>query len=145
MAKTVSSVVVALPPEAVFETLTDLSRFGEWLVFHDSWRGATPSRESLREGVSVSSVLEVKGATAPFDWTVDAYTPPSEFRFSGKEKGVKVRIVLAVRPAGSGSEVSFQLELGGLPMAGPVGKAVVKSLSDDVKTSVAQFGALVGA
>ena len=90
-------------------------------------------------------MLAVKGATAPFDWTVDAYAPPTEFRFSGKEKGVKVGISMSVKPSGAGAEVTFQLELGGLPMVGPVGKAAVKSLSGEVEESVQRFGALFGA
>lgn len=142
MAKTRSSVVVPVSPADAFAMLTDPARMGDWLMFHGGWRSEAPSRDSLRAGASVASVLMVKGATAPFDWTIDAYTPPTEFRFSGKERGVRVGIQLSVQPVSSGAEATFQLELGGLPMAGPVGTAVVKSLSGEVTESMQRFKAM---
>lgn len=142
MAKTRSSVVVPVSPADAFTMFTDPTRFDDWLVFHGGWRGEAPSRDSLSVGASVASLLVVKGATAPFDWTVDADSPPTEFRISGKEKGVKVGILFSVQPMGSGAEATLQLELGGLPMAGPVGKAVVKSLSGEVEESMQRFESL---
>ncbi|NLE82650.1 MAG: SRPBCC family protein [Rhodococcus sp.] len=140
MAKTLSSIVVPVSPDQAFAALTDFTRYGDWLIFHHSWRGEVPKRESLGVGSKVSSVLVVKGNTLPFDWQISVYSPPRELRFSGKEKGLQVTIKLSVAPRGGrGSEVTFQLELGGLPAVGPIGKAAVKSLHGDVEESMARF------
>ena len=39
MAKTSDSVSVALSPEEAFAAASDLSRFDDWLILHDGWRG----------------------------------------------------------------------------------------------------------
>ncbi len=142
MAETTAMIAIDAPPESVFALMTDPETFGDWLVFHDSWRGAPPAADALRAGLKVATVINVKGQRMPFDWKIDAYSPPAELRFSGKEKGVKVAIDLRVVPAGAGSSVSFRLELGGLPAMGPIGKAAVRQLHDDVEESLEQLRGL---
>lgn len=120
----------------MFALMTDLERFGDWMVFHDGWQGEAPAPSALKKGLKATSLLNVKGQVLPFDWTIDAYDPVKQLRFSGKEKGVKVSIALGVRTATAGSDVSFSLELTGLPVVGPIGKAVVKQLAGDVELSL---------
>ena len=144
MAKTSASIDVDLTPEQAFAAVTDMDRYGDWLVFHGGWHGAPPEQGSIGKGTEVSTMLQVKDASLPFHWKVDAFTAPREFRFSGKEKGVKVGVSLAVKASGTGSTVSFELELRGLPVAGPIGKAVVKQLRPDVEESLTRFAAAFG-
>ncbi|MFT3715982.1 MAG: SRPBCC family protein [Gordonia sp. (in: high G+C Gram-positive bacteria)] len=138
MAKTSDSIHVDLSPEDTFAAASDLPRFDDWLVLHDGWRGDIP--ENLGVGTKATSVVTVKGARVRFDWTIDTYDPPKRVRFSGSGKGgVKAKIDLTVKPDGDGSEVTFVIELGGLPMIGPAGKAAAKAVHGDVHRSLVRF------
>ncbi len=144
MAKTSATVEVRVAQGEAFELLTTPERLGEWLVFHQSWQGDPPLRSALGKDARIDTVIDVKGTSLPLTWKIDAYDDPRDFRFSSKAKGVKIMIALAVAPAGAGSQVTFTLELGGLPVVGPIGKKAVDFLHDDVERSLEQFRTLVG-
>ncbi|GAC57517.1 hypothetical protein GOHSU_21_00090 [Gordonia hirsuta DSM 44140 = NBRC 16056] len=143
MAKTSDSVYVDLSPEDAFAAASDLSRFDDWLVLHDGWRAEVPEPADLAVGTKATSVVKVKGTRVRFDWKIDTYEPPRRVRFSGNGKGgVKAKIDLTVKPSGTGSEVTFQIDLGGLPLMGPVGKAAAKAVHGDVQKSLIRFRGL---
>ncbi len=140
MAKTSDSLYVDLTPEEAFAAASDLSRFDDWLVLHDGWRHDVPAPDDLAVGTKATSVVKVKGTRVRFDWKIDTYDPPKRVRFSGSGKGgVKAKIDLTVKPKDSGSEVTFLIDLGGLPLMGPVGKAAAKAVQGDVHRSLANF------
>ncbi|MEZ5210924.1 MULTISPECIES: type II toxin-antitoxin system Rv0910 family toxin [unclassified Gordonia (in: high G+C Gram-positive bacteria)] len=140
MAKTSDSIHVDLSPEDTFAAASDLSRFDDWLVLHDGWRGDVPSPDDLAVGTRATSVVKAKGTRVRFDWKVDTYDPPRRVRFSGNGKGgVKAKIDLTVEPDGDGSTVTFLIDLGGLPLMGPVGKAAAKAVHGDVHASLTRF------
>ncbi|GAC56452.1 hypothetical protein GOHSU_07_00060 [Gordonia hirsuta DSM 44140 = NBRC 16056] len=144
MAKTSAWIDTALAPQEAFAALTDLSRFGDWLVFHDSWQDTVPKPADVAEGRTIASVINVKGTAIPLRWTVQTYRAPQAFRFAAKEKGVKVAIGFTVEPAGPGARIGFELGLSGLPVVGPIGKKVVQELHDDVVASLDRFAVLLG-
>lgn len=138
MAKTSDSIHVDLNPEDTFAAASDLARFDEWLVLHDGWRREVPTE--LGVGTAATSVVKAKGTRVRFDWKIDTYDPPRRVRFSGNGKGgVKAKIDLTVEPDGDGSQVTFLIDLGGLPLMGPVGKAAAKAVHGDVHRSLVQF------
>lgn len=140
MAKTSDSITVDLSPEDTFAAASDLSRFDEWLILHDGWRGRVPASEELVVDTAVTSVVKAKGTRVRFDWKIDTYEPPKRVRFSGNGKGgVKAKIDLTVKPDGDGSEVTFLIDLGGLPLMGPVGKAAAKAVHGDIHRSLERF------
>lgn len=140
MAKTSDSIHVELSPEDTFAAASDLARFDEWLVLHDGWRREVPTE--LAVGTEATSVVKAKGTRVRFDWKIDTYDPPRRVRFSGSGKGgVKAKIDLTVEPDGDGSEVTFLIDLGGLPLMGPVGKAAAKAVHGDVHKSLEKFRA----
>lgn len=142
MAKTSDSVSVALSPEEAFAAASDLSRFDDWLILHDGWRGDVPGPGDLAVGTKVTSVVKAKGTRVRFDWKIDAFDPPNRVRFSGNGKGgVKAKIDLTVKPSAEGSEVTFLIDLGGLPLMGPVGKAAAKAVHGDIQKSLVRFRA----
>ncbi|GAA3968362.1 type II toxin-antitoxin system Rv0910 family toxin [Gordonia caeni] len=143
MAKTSDSISVDLSPEDTFGAASDLSRFDDWLILHDGWRGQVPTADDLAVGTAVTSVVKAKGTRVRFDWKIDTYDPPQRVRFSGNGKGgVKAKIDLTVKPSGNGSEVTFLIDLGGLPLMGPVGKAAAKAVHGDIHRSLERFKAI---
>lgn len=129
-----------LSPEDTWKYACDLARFDDWLVLHDGWRSELPAPQDLRAGTKVSSVVKVKSARVRFDWVVEQFDPPHEVRFKGSGKGgVKAKIELTVKPTGDGSNVTFTLELGGLAMIGPAGKAATMATKGDLQESLRRF------
>ncbi|GAA4738634.1 SRPBCC family protein [Gordonia alkaliphila] len=143
MAKTSDSISVDLTPDDTFAAASDLARFDDWLLLHDGWRREVPT--GLAVGTKATSVVKAKGTRVRFDWTIDTYDPPRRVRFSGNGKGgVKAKIDLTVEPDGTGSKVTFLIDLGGLPLMGPVGKAAAKAVHGDVHRSLERFREIFG-
>lgn len=144
MAKTSDTIAIALSPEDTFAAVSDLARFDDWLELHDGWRGEVPTE--LAVGTTATSVVSVKGARVRFDWTIDKFDRPTRVLFSGHGKGgVKAKIDLTVKPSGDGSEVTFLIDLGGLPLIGPAGKAAAKAVHGDIHRSLIRFTKAFGA
>lgn len=142
MASVKETVTVPLSPDVAWGHVQDLSRFDEWLTIHDGWRSDLPSPDQMSKGTKVASVVAVKGTRVRFDWTVDSYDPPTKVGLKGSGKGgVKVKLALSVAPSGDGSTVAIDLDLGGLPMMGPAGKAAAKLVSSDLRESLEKFTA----
>lgn len=140
MAKTSDSISVDLSPDDTFAAASDLSRFDDWLLLHDGWRRDVPGPGELAVGAKATSVVKAKGTRVRFDWTIDTFDPPRRVRFSGNGKGgVKAKIDLTVEPDGTGSKVTFLIDLGGLPLMGPVGKAAAKAVHGDIHRSLERF------
>ncbi|GED96944.1 type II toxin-antitoxin system Rv0910 family toxin [Gordonia crocea] len=140
MAKAKDSVDVDLSVEEAWEHARDLSRYEEWLTLHDGWRSELPGVDELAVGVNVSSVIKLKGARVRFDWTIERFDPPNEVRLVGDGKGgVKAKLDLSIKPKGKGSTVTFEVDLGGLPLIGPAGMAAARATKKDLRTSLANF------
>ncbi|GAB10392.1 hypothetical protein GOARA_056_01400 [Gordonia araii NBRC 100433] len=145
MAKTSDSVNVDMPVEEAWEHASDLSRYSEWLTLHDGWRSELPASDELAKGVKVASVIKLKGARVRFNWTVEKYDPPNEVRLKGDGKGgVKAKLDLSIKPNGDGSTVTFQVDLGGLPLIGPAGKAAALATKKDLHASLENFRNVFG-
>ncbi|MFT4200262.1 SRPBCC family protein [Gordonia sp. (in: high G+C Gram-positive bacteria)] len=145
MAKVKDSVDVDMSVEEAWEHASDLSRYGEWLTLHDGWRSALPAPEELGKGVKVASVIKLKGARVRFNWTVEKYDPPKQVRLKGDGKGgVKAKLDLSISPKGDGSVVTFEVDLGGLPLIGPAGKAAALATRKDLHASLEKFREVFG-
>ncbi|GEE01065.1 toxin Rv0910/MT0934 [Gordonia spumicola] len=143
MAKTSDSIHLDLSPEDTFAAAADLSRYDDWLVLHDGWRSPLPTADELGKGTQVSSVVSVKGARVRFAWEIEKFDRPREVVLKGAGKGgVKAKINLTVAPDGDGSRITFLIDLGGLPLMGPVGKAAAAAVKGDIGTSLEKFAAL---
>ncbi|KJR06503.1 SRPBCC family protein [Gordonia sihwensis] len=145
MAKTSDSIHVALSPEDAFNCAADLARYDDWLVLHDGWRSPLPAPDNLKKGTAVSSVVSVKGARVRFAWEIEKLDRPGEVVLKGNGKGgVKAKINLLVKPEGDGSRVTFLIDLGGLPLIGPAGKAAAMAVKGDIEKSLVKFNELFG-
>lgn len=140
MAKVKDAIEVGVAPEKTWERVLDLSGYDEWLTIHEGWRSPLPGPEEIGKGLEVSSVIASRGTRVRFDWTVNAFDPPRRVSLKGSGKGgVKVTLILAVDPAPAGSKLTFEIELGGLAMIGPVGKITAKVVKSEIESSLKNF------
>ncbi|ATD69925.1 MULTISPECIES: type II toxin-antitoxin system Rv0910 family toxin [Gordonia] len=145
MAKTSDSIEVELSPEDTWAAASDLGRYSEWLLIHETWRSPIPAAGELRTGIEIASIVRVKGTRVRFDWVIEKFDPVSHVRLKGSGKGgVKAKLDLGIIPTSRGSEVTFTVDLGGLPLIGPVGKTAVLAVSGDLRKSLQQFREVFG-
>ncbi len=141
MAKLSVSVDVPLAPEQAWDCASDLSRFKEWLTIHRVWRSTLP--KTLEKGVSLDSIVEVKGMPNRVSWTIVNYRPPESMTLNGDGRGgVKVKLIGKVKPDPTGSIVTFDVHLGGPALFGPIGIVVASALKSDIRESLDRFKAV---
>lgn len=139
MAKLSVSIDVPLTPEQAWSGASDLSRYQEWLSIHRVWRSPLP--DTLEKGLQIASIVEVKGMPNRVDWTIVNYQPPLSMTLNGDGKGgVKIKLIGKVTPVdGGGSNVKFDVHLGGPALFGPIGMVVAGALKGDIRASLEQF------
>ncbi|WP_111511556.1 SRPBCC family protein [Mycobacterium kyogaense] len=145
MAKLSVSVDVPLPPEKAWESASDLSRYKEWLSIHRVWRSPLP--DTIDKGTTLDSIVEVKGMLNRINWTVVHFKPPEAMTLNGVGRGgVKVKLIGKVRPSATtspdGSNVQFDVHLGGPALFGPIGMVVASALRSDIEESLNRFKAV---
>ena len=138
MAKLSVSVDVPLPPEVAWSHAEDLSRYKDWLTIHRVWRSKLP--DTLDKGTVVESIVSVKGMANRVKWTIVRFRPPETMTLNGDGKGgVKIKLIAKVMPADSGSRLSMDIHLGGVPLFGPIGAVVAQALRSDIQQSLKRF------
>jgi carbon monoxide dehydrogenase subunit G len=138
MAKLSGSIDVPLSPEDAWRDASDLSRFKDWLTIHRVWRSKLP--DDLQKGTVVESIVEVKGMPNRIKWTIVHYKPPEAMTLNGDGVGgVKVKLMVKVKPKDAGSVVSFDVHLGGPALFGPIGMIVAATLRGDIRESLERF------
>jgi len=76
-----SSVVIAAPPERVWEVVMDPQRLGEWVTIHGAVRDVTPGPP--HEGSKMEQVLRLRGADIRVRWLLVECVPPTLARWEG--------------------------------------------------------------
>jgi carbon monoxide dehydrogenase subunit G len=138
MAKLSVSVDVPLSPEKAWDAASDLSRYKEWLSIHRVWRSRLP--DTLAKGTKLVSIVEVKGMPNLIQWTIVNWKPPESMTLNGDGKGgVKVKLIGKIKPAETGSTVTFDVHLGGPALFGPIGMIVAGALKGDIRESLDKF------
>lgn len=141
---TTVNVSVSLPctPETAWRTVSDLSRFDEWLTIHQGWRGELP--EVITTGTKLTEVVSVMGMANKIEWTVEDYDEPRSIRISGTGMaGVRVSFTLSVTPDGPNSTADIDAEFTGQIIVGPIGAAIGKSTKSELEKSVAKLAGLL--
>ncbi|MFC4127997.1 type II toxin-antitoxin system Rv0910 family toxin [Nocardia rhizosphaerae] len=143
MAKLKLSVDVPVPPDQAWAHAADLPTLGDWLTIHEAWRGELPA--DLTPGTVLVGIARVKGFRNKVTWTVRTAEPPRRLALSGAGiGGTKFGLAMQVEPAGDGSRVGVDIDLGGAPLFGPIGSAVAKALRGDIERSLEAFVKLYG-
>ncbi|HEY9313941.1 type II toxin-antitoxin system Rv0910 family toxin [Williamsia sp.] len=140
MAKVKDSIEIGVAPDKTWEHVLDLASYDEWLTIHEAWRSPLPGPDEVGKGTKVSSIIASRGTRVRFEWTVNAYDPPHRVSLKGTGKGgIKVTLILTVDPAAEGSKLTFEIELGGLALIGPIGKITAKVVKSEVEDSLKKF------
>lgn len=143
MASVSVSVEAPSTPEAVWELLSDLNRWEEWLTIHQGWRSELPAE--LKAGSQFTEVVSVMNMTNKIEWTVEEVEAPKFLTISGNGiAGVKIEFTLKVEGAGDQTKASFDAKFSGSMIVGPIGKAVAKHAAADLRESMDKFIVLLG-
>ncbi|OBF35154.1 hypothetical protein A5724_15605 [Mycobacterium sp. ACS1612] len=143
MAKLELSRDLSLPPEDAWAHASNLAELGDWLVMHQGWRGELPAE--LVNGVTLVGVAGAKGLRNRVTWTVRDVDPPRLLEMTGEGVGgTKYGLRMTVAPTASGSSFTFELDLGGRPLFGPIGAAAARAVKGDIERSIQRFEELYG-
>jgi carbon monoxide dehydrogenase subunit G len=102
------------PPTAVFDALTDVERYPEWLIASGIVRVERLDAGPLALGSRLRISQTVAGRSTVLDGNVTAFVPGSAFGLRGKDKdGVTIEIdaVLALDNAATNLHWSLRLKL----------------------------------
>jgi carbon monoxide dehydrogenase subunit G len=138
------SVTQALPvdPQTAWDNLSDLAGWENWLTIHQKWSSELPAQ--IQVGTQVTEVVSVMGMANKIDWTVTELEVPNTVTIEGTGMaGVKIKFILSVAPADSGSTATIDADFSGAMIVGPIGAAVAKNASADLETSLTKLAELV--
>jgi uncharacterized protein YndB with AHSA1/START domain len=97
MSRSVSeTIILAVAPERVWETVMDPTQLERWVTTHDSVAGVRPG--PVGEGDSFTQTLRLAGKSFEVEWNVVEADAPHLARWEGEG------------PGGSRARVSYQLE-----------------------------------
>ena len=143
MAKLELSRELSLSPEDAWGHASNLAELGDWLVMHQGWRGEVPAE--LTTGATIVGVAGAKGLRNRVTWTVRELDPPRLLHMTGDGVGgTKYALRMTVSPTETGSAFTFNLELGGRPLFGPIGAAAARAVKGDIERSIQRFEELYG-
>lgn len=139
---------LSVSPEALWNTISDLSSWDKWFTIHEKWLQEPPA--TLAEGSALTAKIVMLGMANKIEWTVDKV---SEKRSAEKTltmsgtgmAGVKCRFDFTVAPDGDGSRFSVAGDFEGALIKGALGKAVEKDGAKQLDKTLAQLEALASA
>lgn len=138
MAKLELSRELSLSPDDAWAHASNLADLGDWLVMHQGWRGEVPAE--LTAGATIVGVAGAKGLRNRVTWTVRRIEPPRLLEMTGDGVGgAKYGLRMTVSPTASGCEFTFNLDLGGRPLFGPIGAAAARAVKGDIERSIERF------
>ena len=103
---------IGRPPTVVFEALTDVERYPQWLIASGIVRVERLDAGPLAVGSRLQIAQTVAGRSTVLDGSVTAITPGSAFGLRGKDKdGVTIEIDAALTPDGQTTSLRWSLRL----------------------------------
>jgi uncharacterized protein YndB with AHSA1/START domain len=142
MPKVTVSTEAAAGPERVWALVVDLPRYAEWMATHDAFTGEVPA--TLGKGTAYKQRVKLMGMPAEMAWRVTDAEEPARLEVAGDgPMGVKARNLFVIEPAGSGSQITFEMEFSGSVLAGPMAGMVEKQAGVAAEQSLAKFAALL--
>ncbi len=120
------SIVVAAPPERVWETVMDPTLLERWVTTHDSVAQAKPG--PVAEGDTFTQKLRLAGKSFEVDWKVVEADEPRLARWQGDgPAGSTANVVYRLQPEDGGTRFDYENEFA-LP-GGALGKVAGSLLS----------------
>ena len=130
MLSVTASKVVPVPPDAVWELVSDTARYAEYVEGTDE---VSRSGGPAGHGVTYEEVNPILGPwRARTTWTVIEFEPPRRqaHRSSDIPLMSRMDVIMEVAPEADGSRVTFTLE--GAPSLGPLGVVFAKLMRSQV-------------
>lgn len=139
---------LAVSPNALWDTISDLSSWDKWFTIHEKWLTEPPA--ALAEGSALTAKIVMLGMANKIEWTVEKVVDedgsPRSLTMSGTGMaGVKCRFDFTVTPDGDGSQFSVAGDFEGALIKGALGKAVEKDGAKQLDKTLAQLEALASA
>lgn len=98
-----TQIEIAAPPQAVWDTVMDPNRLGDWVTIHKSVSGASTP---LRPGSTMSQVLHMRGVSFTVHWNLATIDEPQLAEWEGQGPArSRARIRYALRDNGNGGTV----------------------------------------
>jgi hypothetical protein len=142
MPKVSVSTESAAKPDRVWEVAIDLPRCAEWNTMHDAFTGDVPA--TLAEGTTYKQRVKLMGMPAEMAWRVTEAAAPGRLVQAGDgPMGVKAHNRIFIEPAGSGSQITIEMEFNGPALAGPMAAMVEKQAGAAAEASLAKFAAML--
>lgn len=124
-------------PAEAFALATNLTRFGEWLTIHDSWPQGEPN--ALEHGQQFTQKFKLMGMAADVRWTVEVLTDTKVVLKGAGPMGATVANVISVEAAHGGSAVSYEAEVSGGGIRGPMGHLITRRTNTELEKSLAKL------
>ena len=133
----------AASPEKVWDTITNLSTFENWLSLHQKWKSELPA--SIAVGTKVTEVVSMMGMPNTIEWNVNQLDEPKALSMSGEGMaGVQITIAFTLAPNGEGTSLEMSTDFQGQMIVGALGKAIEKQGAAEVETSLAKLAEILG-
>jgi carbon monoxide dehydrogenase subunit G len=124
-----SSIDVPAPPEKVWEAVSNLDVYAQWMTLHAGFPDGAPGE--MAPGMTYRERVKVMGMPGEVTWTVAELEEQARARLEGEgPMGIKLKAAFLLEPAGDGTRVSYESEFGGAALAalqGPVEKEAQKA------------------
>lgn len=132
---------LAVSPNALWDTISDLSSWDKWFTIHEKWLTEPPA--ALAPGSTLTAKIVMLGMANKIEWTVEKVEAPTSLTLSGTGMaGVKCRFEFSVTPSGDGAQFSVAGDFEGALIKGALGKAVEKDGAKQLDKTLAQLEAL---
>ncbi|MGB3476056.1 MAG: SRPBCC family protein [Mycobacterium sp.] len=132
---------LAVSPNALWDTISDLSSWDKWFTIHEKWLTEPPA--ALAPGSTLTAKIVMLGMANKIEWTIEKVDAPTSLTLSGTGMaGVKCRFDFTVTPDGDGSQFSVAGDFEGALIKGALGKAVEKDGAKQLDKTLAQLEAL---
>ncbi|NMN95675.1 SRPBCC family protein [Antrihabitans stalactiti] len=129
-------------PDKVWAVVSDLPRWGEWLVIHRSWQGDVPA--SVSAGAVATANANVMNMPIAIEWTVDNLSPLHRLAMSGKTRaGILLSLRLDLVPVDDRTRLDIEIVINGGMIDSPMGGIFRKTLTGALDKSSRRLGALL--
>ena len=130
------------PPEQVWATLTDFSRYPEWNTTHAGFPDGAPTAPA--EGATFKEKVKIMGMPGEVNWTVAELTEGKCLFLDGKgPMGTHMKMTYVIESHSAGTRINLDSEFGGAAL-GPMAKTLEKESEKSLDESLEKLRALLG-